>query len=261
MTTVDHDRAWALALGAVAPAQLSDNVLIEVGLVDAFATIPTALGDVFVAWNGRGVSAADLAGDATAFARAHEARTGRRAVPGTLPTRLERAIRRRLEGDRRAPVPLDLRGHTEFEQSVWMKALEIPRGQVRPYGWIAAEIGRPKAVRAVGSALGHNPVPLIVPCHRVVRTDGMIGQYSLGGPQNKRTILAAEGLDPDAMEAQAQRGERYVGSATTHIVCFPTCHTGRRMLAHNRRPFRSLADAQAAGFRPCKVCRPAALAA
>jgi hypothetical protein len=74
MTTVDHDRAWALALGAVAPAQLSDNVLVEVGLVDAFATIPTPLGDVFVAWNGRGVSAADLALDAASFARAHEAR-------------------------------------------------------------------------------------------------------------------------------------------------------------------------------------------
>ena len=79
---------------------------------------------------------------------------------------------------------------------MWTKALEIPRGEVRPYGWIAAEIGRPKAVRAVGTALGHNPVPLIVPCHRVVRTDGTIGQYSLGGPGNKRTILSAEGLDP-----------------------------------------------------------------
>src|SRR3954451_18538059 len=174
------------------------------------------------------------------------------------PAWLAGAIRRRLAGETRVRIALDLRGRSEFEVAVWTKALAIPRGEVRPYGWIAAEIGRPKAVRAVGTALGHNPVPLIVPCHRVVRTDGMIGQYSLGGPQNKRTILSAEGLDPDAMEAQAQRGERYVGSATTRIVCFPTCHTGRRMLAHNRRLFRSLGDARAAGFRPCKVCRPAA---
>ena len=91
-----------------------------------------------------------------------------------------------------------------------MKALEIPRGEVRPYGWIAAEIGRPKAVRAVGTALGHNPVPLIVPCHRVVRSDGMIGQYSLGGPENKRTILAGEGVDPDELEALARAGVRYL---------------------------------------------------
>ena len=54
-------------------------------------------------------------------------------------------------------IDLDLRGHTDFERDVWQKALEIPRGEVRPYGWIAAEIGRPKAVRAVGTALGHNP--------------------------------------------------------------------------------------------------------
>ena len=97
-------------------------------------------------------------------------------------------------------IDLDLRGHTDFERDVWAKALEIPTGEVRPYGWIAGEIGRPKAVRAVGTALGHNPVPLIVPCHRVVRSDGTIGQYSLGGPANKRTILRAEGLDPDGLE-------------------------------------------------------------
>ena len=102
--------------------------------------------------------------------------------PAPFPTDLRSAIERRLGGDRRVRIDLDLRGHTEFERDVWAKALEIPRGEVRPYGWIAAEIGRPKAVRAVGTALGHNPVPLIVPCHRVVRTDGTIGQYSLGGP-------------------------------------------------------------------------------
>ena len=167
----------------------------------------------------------------------------------------------RLDGDRRVRIRLDLRGHSPFEQDVWRKALEIPRGEVRPYGWIAAEIGRPKAVRAVGTALGHNPVPLIVPCHRVVRSDGSIGQYSLGGPKNKRTILGAEGLDPDAMEDAAKRGERLVGCASTRIVCWPTCRTGRHMLERNRRPFRSLAEAGAAGYRPCKVCRPVAAAA
>ena len=86
-----------------------------------------------------------------------------RCASPSLPPRLARAVERRLAGDRRARIDLDLRGTTEFEQAVWLKALEIPRGEVRPYGWIAAEIGRPKAVRAVGTALGHNPIPLIVP--------------------------------------------------------------------------------------------------
>ena len=139
-----------------------------------------------------------------------------------------------------------------------MKALEIPRGEVRPYGWIAAEIGRPKAVRAVGTALGHNPVPLIVPCHRVVRSDGMIGQYSLGGPRNKRTILAGEGADPDELEALARAGIRYFGSDTTQIYCLPTCHDARRVTDRHLVHFPSARDAAKAGYRPCKHCRPVA---
>jgi O-6-methylguanine DNA methyltransferase len=254
--------AAALAgLAVPAPPTLRASVLVEVGLLDRYGRIDSPLGPVVVAWNGLGVVSVDIAGDDGAFEASHLASTGRRAIPSEVPSRLANAIARRLDGDRRVRIRLDLRGHSPFEQDVWRKALEIPRGEVRPYGWIAAEIGRPKAVRAVGTALGHNPVPLVVPCHRVVRSDGSIGQYSLGGPKNKRTILGAEGLDPDAMEDAAKRGERLVGCASTRIVCWPTCRTGRHMLERNRRPFRSLAEAGAAGYRPCKVCRPVAAAA
>ncbi len=254
MTTEHLNLEAAMAdLATTAPADLASNVLVEVGLADRIARMDSVIGPLYVAWNGLGVRAVESAH----FAATHQARTGRPAIPADhLPEQLARAIDRRLGGDRRVRIDLDLRGHTEFERDVWAKALDIPRGEVRPYGWIATEIGRPRAVRAVGTALGHNPVPLIVPCHRVVRTDGHLGQYSLGGPENKRAILASEGLDPDEMEAAARRGERLVGCASTHIVCWPTCRTGRHMLARNRRPFRSLADAAAAGYRPCKVCRP-----
>ncbi len=246
------------SLGTPAPSTLRANVLVEAGIADRIAPIDSPIGPLFVAWNGLGVRAVG----SEAFAADEAARTGRRLFPtAALPRRLGSAIARRLDGDRRVRVRLDLRGHSEFERDVWRKALDIPRGEVRPYGWVAAEIGRPRAVRAVGTALGHNPVPLIVPCHRVVRTDGSIGQYSLGGPENKRRILAAEGLDPDGMEDAARRGERLVGCASTKIVCWPTCWTGRHMLERNRRPFRSLADAAAAGYRPCKICRPVAVAA
>jgi O-6-methylguanine DNA methyltransferase len=264
MTTLDAndtDRPMLSGLAATAPPSLRTSVLVEVGLADQYDRIDSPLGPLVVAWNGLGVSAVDGAADDGVFEARHLSTTGRRAIPGQLPTRLATAIRRRLDGDRRTRIQLDLRGHSPFEQDVWQKALEIPRGEVRPYGWVAAEIGRPKAVRAVGTALGHNPVPLIVPCHRVVRADGSIGQYSLGGPDNKRTILAAEGLDPDAMEDAARRGERFDGCASTRIVCWPTCRSGRHMLERNRRSFRSLADAVAAGYRPCKVCRPVAIAA
>jgi len=259
MTLSDTDLENAMAtLMTAAPPSLAPGVLVELGIVDRYAPFDAPIGTLVVAWNGLGVSAVEATPDDRTFEANHLARTGRRAIRAdSMPERLGRSIARRLGGDRHVRIDLDLRGHTEFERDVWHKALEIPRGEVRPYGWIAAEIGRPKAVRAVGTALGHNPVPLIVPCHRVVRTDGSIGQYSLGGPANKRTILAAEGLDPDAMESAARSGLRYLGSDTTHVVCLPTCRHAKRITPQHRVPFRSLQAAAGAGYRPCRECRPA----
>ena len=244
-----------------APPHLAHGALVAVGLADDYALIDSPVGPLMVAWNGRGVSAVESAPDDHAFTMRFLARTGRRAERrDALPAGLARAIERRLAGDRRARIQLDLRGSSEFEQAVWLKALEIPRGEVRPYGWVAAEIGRPRAVRAVGTALGHNPVPLIVPCHRVVRSDGMIGQYSLGGPGNKRMILAAEGLDPDELERLARARIRYFGSDTTRIYCLPTCHNAKRITPAHRVEFRSAEASESAGYRACRECRPNAAA-
>jgi O-6-methylguanine DNA methyltransferase len=237
--TDNTDLEAALAgLAVAAPPTLAPASLLAVGLADEYAPMASPIGPA-------------------AFEARVRAASGRPIHPAaSIPPRLERALARRLAGDRRAPIALDLRERTEFERAVWSKALEIPRGEVRPYGWIAAEIGRPKAVRAVGSALGHNPIPLVIPCHRVVRSDGLIGQYSLGGPGNKRTMLAAEGLDPDELETQARAGIRYIGSDTTRIFCLPSCHHARRVTAAHRVPLRSGAAAAAAGYRACRVCRP-----
>jgi len=265
----EHDPGLALIEAALrdlrvtAPATLLPNTLIAAGLADEYASLPTAIGTVWVSWNGRGVSslrAAQDAGDFETQFRADFDRPIRRALGG-LPPRLARAIERRLAGDRRARIQVDLRGHSPFEQAVWLKALQIPRGEVRPYGWIACEIGHPAAVRAVGTALGKNPIPLLIPCHRVVRTDGHIGQYSLGGPDNKRTLLAWEGANPDELERLARSGIRYVGSDTTHIVCHVTCYHARRVTERHKVTFRSLGQAAGSGYRPCKVCRPVAMAA
>ncbi len=265
MTTLPiSDQALEAALRdlrAVAPASVGFGALVETGLADGYASVDTPLGDVFVAWNGRGVSWVTPATDRRGFESRFRAALGRDIAPADLPARIRTAIARRLDGDRRVRIPLDLRGHTPFEVAVSTKALEIPRGEVRPYGWIAAEIGKPKAVRAVGTALAHNPVPLVVPCHRVVRSDGMIGQYSMGGPDAKRRILAAEGLDTRALEAEAAAGHRYTGSDTTHIVCHSTCRDARRVTDRHKVTFPSLAAAANAGYRPCLHCRPVSLAA
>jgi methylated-DNA-[protein]-cysteine S-methyltransferase len=123
-----------------------------VGLADEYTTMDSPIGPVFVAWNGRGVSTVGAATDPADFERWFREEYGRPIRPArAVPPRLGRALERRIAGDRHAPLDLDLRQHTEFERAVWRKALEIPRGEVRPYGWIAAEIGRPRAVRAKSS--------------------------------------------------------------------------------------------------------------
>ncbi|MGA2199521.1 MAG: methylated-DNA--[protein]-cysteine S-methyltransferase [Nitrososphaerales archaeon] len=91
---------------------------------------------------------------------------------------------------RQKKVPLDLRG-TVFQRKVWSALQTIPEGSVCSYSDVAVMIGQPKAVRAVANACGKNPVPLIVPCHRVVRKDGSLGGYGLG-LWRKRALLAEE---------------------------------------------------------------------
>ena len=90
-------------------------------------------------------------------------------------------------------LPLDLEDNTPFQVKVWQALRAIPYGRVRSYGWVARKIGKPRAARAVGAACGANPVPLLVPCHRVVAGDGSLGGFS-GGLSNKRRLLKLEGI-------------------------------------------------------------------
>lgn len=91
-------------------------------------------------------------------------------------------------------LPLDLRG-TEFQKSVWEAVYRVPWGQTRSYGEIAAEIGQPSAVRAVGAANGANPVAIIVPCHRIIASNGALQGYG-GGLSLKAELLKLEGIAP-----------------------------------------------------------------
>ncbi len=171
------------ALGDVrAPSGLLERVLGELELGDEYALLDTLLGALYVAWNRQGISAVMRTQTGEEFEERFHSRFGRdvrkaREVPCDL-------------GD-----AFDLRGLSEFEQAVLLKAREIPRGETRTYSWVAAQIGRPAAVRAVGSALRKNPVPVFIPCHRVVRSDGTLGEYALGGSEAKRAILEAEGVE------------------------------------------------------------------
>jgi len=123
---------------------------------------------------------------------------GRSLLPEMAQGKLERE-RRELgeyfQGKRRRfEVPIDLRWGTEFQRSVLQAASRIPFGERRSYAEVAKRLGRPKAQRAVGSALGKNPVPIVIPCHRVVASGGGIGGYT-GGIDIKRTLMEIEGIE------------------------------------------------------------------
>jgi methylated-DNA-[protein]-cysteine S-methyltransferase len=104
------------------------------------------------------------------------------------------ALCRYLAGGSHAlDLPIDLQGSSRFRRKVWTTLRSIPYGRVRSYGWVARKIGKRVAARAVGGACGANPVPLLIPCHRVVASNGSLGGFS-GGLPVKRRLLRLEGI-------------------------------------------------------------------
>jgi O-6-methylguanine DNA methyltransferase len=242
-----------------APASLLPAVLRRVGLADRYWWLDSPVGPVYIAASRAGISMVSRAKSAQDFERSFDRLRGRPISRATSPPpSAVRTLMKNLKGRDRAKLQFDLRGLSEFERAVLMKALEIPGGEVRPYSWIAREIGHPEAVRAVGTALGKNPVPLLIPCHRVVRADGTIGKYSMGGNRVKRALLEVEGVEPKAIEDLAARGIRYLGNEKGRWYCYPTCGGTLSLARSNKVPFHSAGEALAAGYRPCEACRPAA---
>jgi O-6-methylguanine DNA methyltransferase len=245
----DGELLSALAgLATTAPTTLDDRVFAH------WAGAQSLLGEVHVAFTGDGAQFVRLAGAGDDFVAAYRTRFARplRAA-NRVPAGVEPALRGR-PGNRPA---LDLSGATPFERDVLDATRRIPAGQVRPYSWVAREAGRPAAVRAVGTVLARNPLPLLVPCHRVVRSDGELGGYMFG-PVRKAELLRAEQADLDELVGLARRGVHYLASDTTGIVCFPTCRDARRITPAHRHGFATVAAAREAGYRPCLTCRPAA---
>ena len=236
------------------PEGLNEEVALGTGLADGYDLYESAIGDVVVTFNPVGVSSVDIA-DAD-FANRFSDRFGRSLIRAEAPRSWARHIPFAIEAGRPGKVPVDLRSVTPFQQEVLNTTATIPKGEVRPYAWLAHEVDRPKAVRAAGSAVAQNPIPLIIPCHRVVRADGHIGNYSLGGPGNKIDLLEHEGAQPDRLESLASHHVRVQGNRSTGIYCHPTCHRIRGSKVENVIDYKSRDAAEAAGYRACELCRP-----
>lgn len=163
------------------------NQFIELG-------IPTRDGRFTARYSEKGLAQMD-------FPEVGSARRADRTLQQSVPTTVSRwhhateaALKNILAGRmaKRLP-PLDLSGGTEFQQAVWRELRKISPGKTKSYGEVAQAIGKPRAVRAVGGACGANPIPVLVPCHRVLAAHGKIGGFG-GGLDWKRRLLAREGV-------------------------------------------------------------------
>jgi methylated-DNA-[protein]-cysteine S-methyltransferase len=176
-----------------------------------FAFFPTAIGICALVWRDDAIIGAALPEQTEATARAHLVRrfpdAEEAAPPPFVADAIERIVRL-LAGEAAdlSSIPLDLSAADDFERRVYAATRTIPRSEVRTYGDLAAAIGAPGAARAVGAALGRNPIPIIVPCHRVLAVQGKSGGFSApGGTATKFRILAIEGArrlgDPELFES------------------------------------------------------------
>jgi O-6-methylguanine DNA methyltransferase len=265
-------RLSSLPPGGLPPASPIEDRLPELALrppgglldmvVTRWVTMPSAIGELYVAFTDRGVAYARPAAsyeDSTAregstarFLEQCRAHLGRPLLRSRRPPA---GLASALRTGRCAPSLLDLSCLAGLDRDALLAALLIPRGQTRPYAWVAKEIGRPHAIAAVAAALERNPMPVLVPCHRVIRSNGQLGGHVLGTAA-KEQLLRHEGVDLDEAARLAGAGIFYLGSDTTHIVCYPVCHQARRITTVHRREFRSIQQAAQAGYRPCRTCRP-----
>jgi methylated-DNA-[protein]-cysteine S-methyltransferase len=176
------------------PAATTNNP-VESG----YALFDSAIGRCALVWRGGLVIGAALPEASDERARASLARRFPGVPEAEPPPFAARAIERvqsLLAGDRSdlGDIAVDLGAGSDFERDVWEAARRIPCGEVRNYGELAREIGAPQGAQAVGVALGRNPVPIIVPCHRVLAADGRSGGFSApGGVETKFRILEIEG--------------------------------------------------------------------
>ncbi|MDV3257484.1 MAG: methylated-DNA--[protein]-cysteine S-methyltransferase [Sphingomonas sp.] len=154
-----------------------------------FAIVQSPLGPLLVAATSKGICRLTFDEDERALRRRFP-NADIRADDGTIAPWVEGALKA-IEAPRSAPeLPIDVHG-TAFQEAVWRELRKIPLGETRSYADIARAVGDPNATRAVGTANGSNPVAILVPCHRVIRSDGSLGGYA-GGLERKRKLLEAE---------------------------------------------------------------------
>jgi methylated-DNA-[protein]-cysteine S-methyltransferase len=153
--------------------------------------------------------------------------------------------------------PLDMRlARGDFDREVLRATAAVPYGAVTSYAGIADEIGAPKAVRAVAQALRWNPIPIVVPCHRIIGSGGDLTGYAGPRLDLKERLLKLEGVPTQHAHHRIARATMYHLAHGEHEYCVPTCGDIARQPIGRVTLFGSRAQAEAVGLRPCTTCRP-----
>ena len=228
----------------------------------AYRVFDSPLGPILLAHSEQGVVLVEYLRDrrglaASRLARAH----GIEAVEdGSEAEGLYRDFRAYVEGRaQRLPWALDLRlARSPFQRQVLERTAAIPYGAVVSYKRLAEDLGQPKAVRAVAQALRWNPIPIAIPCHRVVGASGLLTGYAGGETTRKRQLLTTEGvpLVPARDDFAIARGAMYILAPGDSEYCVPSCASTETLQSGLLTYFGSRSRAEAAGHQPCTTCRP-----
>lgn len=222
------------------------------------ATINTALGRLLVAESDRGLLAVRFLGAEDEAALMHALRQKFDVVEDEdFARRIAAEIDGLMHGHAgpimRRRIDLSL-VESAFQRRTLNRLRQVPAGSVVSYRALAAAVGAPNGQRAVGNTVASNPLPIYVPCHRVIRSDGAIGNYG-GGVERKLKLLRAEGFAVGADRRVPQ--DAVYGHWTSRIFCRPNCSAVRRAERRKWIIFSDSAKARGAGLRPCKLCQPA----
>lgn len=228
-----------------------------------YCVFPSPLGNILMAVSDQGVSLIEYLGRARTLAQSRLGRMNGVEVveDGTELETLQHELLEYLEGKRtRLDWPLDLRlARSPFHRSVLQTTAGIPYGAVMSYAGVACELGKPAATRAVAQALRWNPLPIVVPCHRVIGTSGALTGYAGHKVDLKQRLLTCEGVPvvKGDHELEIPRRTMYVRYPGDDSYCLPSCPSLSTVEhPHQLLLFGSRERAEGAGLVPCPTCRP-----
>lgn len=224
-----------------------------------YGIYPSPLGRILIARSELGVSMVRYI-DSDAAARSHLARLAGDEVMEDEAA-VEPVYRELLDylnaRETRLSWPLDLRwARSDFQRRVLAVTAQLPYGAVASYGGIAKRLGSPESVRAVAQALRHNPLPIVIPCHRVIGSTGALTGYAGTRIGLKKQLLSLEGVTVGADASRIDRDHMYVWISPDKEYCVPSCGSLSEMPLAQLTLFGSRRHAEAVGLSPCTSCRP-----